>query len=406
MDKRVPLKIRFLVLLARRLHEYGASAYRLEGAVSEASEALGLECDLFSGPTSCLISFLDDSEAEEYHIRTKVIRLEPGQVDLGRLAWTDEIANLVMSGDIDLEEGYRRLQKVATFEHMPLTREVLATVTASGGVAVLLGANLLDLGAALVAGLLMGLLAIGPEAIRKKGAYEAVSALLTTLLVYALAHFLPGLSRELVIMAGLIVLMPGLTLTTAMAELATNHLVSGGARLAGAGVTLLKLTFGVVLGTRLAEVFALTPLAGTQAALPNWAEWAALLLTAWAFTALFHTRLRDMPAALTAALTGYAASKLVAHFFDPDFALFAAGLVVAALGNLYARVLHRPASIFRLPGIILLVPGSLSYRSTTLVFAKDALTGLDMGMAVLVLLSSLVAGQLFGNMLVAPRRSL
>jgi uncharacterized membrane protein YjjB (DUF3815 family) len=282
----------------------------------------------------------------------------------------------------------------------------MATVTASGGVALLLGAKQLDLGAALLAGLLMGLLAIGPESIRKKGAYEAVSALLTTLLVYALGHWLPGLSRELIIIAGLVVLMPGLTLTTAMAELATNHLVSGSARLAGAGVTLLKLTFGVVLGTRLATVFDLTPLPGTQPAMPPWAEWVALLLTAWAFTALFHTRLRDLPAAMIAALTGYGISKLVAHYFDPDFALFAAGLVIASLGNLYARVLRRPASIFRLPGIILLVPGSLGYRSISFVFAHDTLTGLDTGLAVIVLLSSLVAGQLFGNMLVAPRTSL
>jgi uncharacterized membrane protein YjjB (DUF3815 family) len=52
-------------------------------------------------------------------------------------------------------------------------------------------------------------------------------------------------------LAGLIVLMPGLTLTVAMTELSTQHLASGTARLSAAFVTFLGMGFGVAVGNTL-----------------------------------------------------------------------------------------------------------------------------------------------------------
>ena len=60
----------------------------------------------------------------------------------------------------------------------------------------------------------------------------------------------------------------------------------------------------------------------------------------------------------------------------------------------------------RVPGIILLVPGSVGLRSLFFVFERDVYLGLDTAFSLVVLLASLVAGLLFGNVLVSPRRSL
>jgi uncharacterized membrane protein YjjB (DUF3815 family) len=58
------------------------------------------------------------------------------------------------------------------------------------------------------------------------------------------------------------------------------------------------------------------------------------------------------------------------------------------------------------PGIVLLVPGSVGFRSLTFVLERDLIVGLNTAVAVLTVLVALVAGVLFGNLLVPARRNL
>ena len=96
--------------------------------------------------------------------------------------------------------------------------------------------------------------------------FEPVASLMAAALAVVTAQFVSPLSIYVTTLAGLIVLVPGLTLTTAMTELATRDLVSGTARLMGAVLIFLEIGFGVALGwqlTRLAPsplVLAPTPL--------------------------------------------------------------------------------------------------------------------------------------------------
>ena len=86
--------------------------------------------------------------------------------------------------------------------------------------------------------------------------------------------------------------------------------------------------------------------------------------------------------------------------------MFLGGLLLGALANLYARYMHRPGAVIREPGIILLVPGSVGFRSVSYLFERDTTLGMDSFILLITLLISLVAGLLFGDLLVSPRRSL
>src|SRR5207253_10658548 len=77
-------------------------------------------------------------------------------------------------------------------------------------------------------------------------------------------------------LAGLIVLLPGLTLTMAMAELSTRNLLSGVSRLSAALTVLIGMGFGVDMGTRVAIALAGPPRIGNPIHLAWWTEWAAL----------------------------------------------------------------------------------------------------------------------------------
>ena len=92
--------------------------------------------------------------------------------------------------------------------------------------------------------------------------------------------------------------------------------------------------------------------------------------------------------------------------FTPQFGVFLAGVCMAALGNLYARFVGRPGSLVRVPGIILLVPGSVGFQSLWLFAQRDVFPGIDMAVSLVAILACLVAGLLFGDLLVPSRRIL
>ena len=80
---------------------------------------------------------------------------------------------------------------------------------------------------------------------------------------------------------------------------------------------------------------------------------------------------------------------------------------MTAAGNAYARWWHRPGAILRVPGIIMLVPGSASLRGLLeLIQQQDVTAGQDAMLAALNILLALIAGLLSGNLLLPPRRNL
>jgi uncharacterized membrane protein YjjP (DUF1212 family) len=401
------LRALFLIQLARRLHEYGTSAHRLEGAINSVARRLKLDAHVLSTPTSLILS-LTDLEGGSVQMPTRVIRLNPGEINLSKLSHCDDIAERVLAGTIDLEQGYHELEALSDApSKLKRMLTLLSYGLAAGSVAVLLKLSLLDVGVAFVLGIVIGLVAWLSERMRRlAGSFEAVSALLATLTAYGIGALLPHLAAKQVIMASLIVLLPGLSLTIAITELSTQHLMSGTARFAGAMTTLLKLAFGFVLGTELVQLAGLSLRSSVVGGLPGWASWWALPFAAFSFAVLFKARFRDYPLVMLAVAYGYAATRLGSEIFNPDFGVFIAGMLVAAAANLYAIHSNRPGALIRLPGIILLVPGSVGYRSLSFLMEKNLESGLDTGFALMTALISLVAGMLFGNLLVSPRHHL
>lgn len=202
-------------------------------------------------------------------------------------------------------------------------------------------------------------------------------------------------------------MLPGLALTTAVAEVASQQLASGTARFSGALATLLKLTFGAVAGAELAAGLGFqAPSLPAPAPASGPGSWLALLGASFAFAILFRAARRDVPLVMASAWIGYLAAKVGGAIGGAEFAVFFGGLVVSAAANAYARLAGRPGALVRVPGIILLVPGSVGFRGFALVFEHELLLGIDTMFRMLMVLTTLVAGLLFGNLLVPPRRQL
>jgi uncharacterized membrane protein YjjP (DUF1212 family) len=401
-------RVRFVVALARSLHRYGTPAPRLENAVSAVSAMIGLVCNINSNPTSLVFSFREQGGPEAMLSEvTRVVRLDPGNLDLRRLSMADAVVENVLAGALDIDAGYTQLLEIEAMPDRNRWLVVMAFGLISAALAVLLARGWLEVAGSAVIGLIVGAVALACE--RRPNlapSKEAVCALIATLLACAASTLLYPMSVQSVVLASVIVLLPGLALTTAINELATQHLVSGVARFAGAFAVLLKLTFGVVAGTQIGHLFGWTTVASTVTPVPDWVLWPALIGAAFGFAVNFGAARKDFPLVMAAAIGSYLITRYFGTAVGNGAGVFLAALVACAAGNLYARTFHRPGALIRLPGIILLVPGSVGFRSLTHAFERDIFLSLDTGFTLLSILITLVAGLLFGNLLVPPRRSL
>ncbi len=407
---RAPLaaRIGFVVETARRLHLYGTSAPRLESALDKLAARLGLIAQIWSSPTAIIISFRDLEEENPIAEITRVIRLSPGDIDLRHLAEVNEIADKVICGELDIEHGSHLLHTLSDrIGRRAQAHEVLCFGLVSATLAALIRGGWADVIAAGAVGLLVGLIAqLGARSQRLRQALEALAALVATVLATLISLYVAPLTLKTVVLASLIVLFPGMTLTTAVRELSTRHLVSGVARFADAVAILIKLAFGTMAANELCKALGMVPSAAALAPVPDWVVWAALGFGAYAFAVLFRAAPRDFPLVMAAAVTGYAVTYFAGRHFGPEFGVFLAGATMGALSNLYARTTNRPGALVREPGIILLVPGSLGFLSVSLIAGHDVFLGINSAVSVLAILVSLVAGLLFGDLIVAPRRAL
>jgi uncharacterized membrane protein YjjP (DUF1212 family) len=400
-------RVDFVVELAGRLHAYGTTAHRLEGAVVSVAAKLGLECGAWSNPTGMILSFGEAGHGRRDTVR--VVRLSPGETDLYKLCEVDRVAEAVTSGALDLDAGHaalRALDRPGSWRGK--TIQILAFGLTAATVAGLWRLPWLDIATAGLTGLLIGVLDWATHnRPRLKEASDALAAMIAGAVAVLVATYVGALNLNTVIIAALIVLMPGLSLTNAVNELTNQNLVSGTARFAGAMSTILKLAIGMMVALTAAEMFGMQPDIRASRPQPDWVEGLALLLGTYAFAVLFRADRRDYLLVMVSAATGYLISKFVGGEWGSNVGIFVAALAMTAAGNAYARWFNRPGALVRLPGIIMLVPGSASLRGLlALVQQQDMEAGQVAMVAALNILLALIAGLLFGNILIPTRRNL
>jgi len=148
--------------------------------------------------------------------------------------------------------------------------------------------------------------------------------------------------------AALVVLLPGMSLTVAMTELATRNLISGTARLMSAVIVLLELVVGVALGERLAAVLVdvhhVAP-----ASLPEWAQWVALAAASVGVAIVVQAQLRAFGWIVAACAVGYIGSRVGGAWLGIEMGVLVGALALGVTSNIYARWLDRPAQVVQVP---------------------------------------------------------
>jgi uncharacterized membrane protein YjjP (DUF1212 family) len=395
-DERIP----FVLNLASAFHAAGYSTHRIEEALEDIAERLGIAGQFFSTPTSIFSSFGADQ-----HQRTFMLRTRPMPPDLGRMVRVTEIARSVLRGEQRPASGTAELTALAARSEPADLATVAAFGLASGSAARFLGGAGPEVAVAGMAGLVIGFLALGIRRLPNGGrVFELAAASLCSFAVAALGAKVPGFSVPIATLAGLIVLVPGLTLTTAITEIAYDHLSAGTARMAGAFMTFIGIGFGVALGSRVAASLAGHAAAHTPPATPDWTAALALIVSASAFAILLRADRRDITWIVIAAAVAFMATRLGSRLLGPELGVFVGALAIGLGSNLFNRLTERPAVVTLVPGLLTLVPGSVGYRSITALLENQVVAGIDTAFTMVLTAVSLVAGLLTATAIFPERK--
>ena len=392
--------VEFLIRLARALHNYGTPTHQIEDTLDTIAARLGVEAQFLATPTSIMMS-----QGPMAHEQVHLVRVEPGNQDLGRLSEVHDVARCVVRGEWTPRAGIERLETIEI--SAPPYRgaiRILAMGLSSAAAARFLEGGLHDIEAAGLIGLVIGLIGyVGERHVRIMRLFEPLSAFVSSVLAALAARIDGPLSVYLVTLAGIIILLPGFTLTLAMTELSNRHLVAGTARLFGAFTTLVTLAIGVAIGgTLMTTVLGATP-TPPPGDLPGWTLAVALFAAPLGFAVLLAALPRDVPWIMITCGLGFAGTRAGGVVLGPELGVFVGAVVVGLAGSVYGHVARRPPAVLRVPGILLLVPGSIGFRGLTALLDKQVVPGVETAFRMITIAVALAAGLLIASV-VAPSR--
>lgn len=408
MDKDEFTQIRkFLLKLGKMLHKYETPSFRLEAFLSEIAEYLGVHASFISTPTSLSVTLWSDRHEDEYNHHA---RMQPGELDLNALSRTDELAQKLLRGEMSLAEADTALDEIDAMGS-PYNNAItgVAFSLSTSAFAMLMGASWREALFSGVLGLLVYIWTLWADRSKRVSLMlEPIASFSVGFCACAIGYyFAPGYNIWLVILSSLIILVPGLSLTIGLAELSSRNLVSGSARVMDATMQLFKLYFGAFLGISLGyNVFGEQPLL-TYEPFPAWVRWVAVFMLCIGLIAIFRTRFKHIPWAISATLIAYGATLLSSAYLEFGLGTFVGAFALGVFSNAFTRLANAPSTIAGMHGLIVLVPGSKTYIGlNAFISGQDFIKADHIGQEIFLILMSLVAGLIFANVALPSKKAL
>ena len=237
--------IRLICTAAQMVLENGGETYRVEETAMRMATGLGLtDVNIVAFPTSIYVNVGD---------RCRIRRITRRGTNTTRLAQINDISRKVEHGEMDASQAEYALEEIAANPGWRQITLIAAYGMSAASIALLFGGNL---GALLIA-LFIGMLV---QAIEPLFAHMAMGKLifnftggfLTAALAQAAAHIVSYGSVNAAIIGGIMPLLTGLLMTTAVRDTMYGDLVSGICRAVEALLLAGCVALGVFVGLKLA----------------------------------------------------------------------------------------------------------------------------------------------------------
>ncbi|MDB2384666.1 threonine/serine exporter family protein [Endozoicomonas sp.] len=399
-------KYRFIMKLGSALHAYGIQAFRLEAHLQNVSETLGLHGSFLMTPTSLTFVF---STPDKQNDHTHVVRVQPGSIDLGKLADINQVVKGLVADEISVVQAHIRLNEIEA--EKPLYSYLMTLVAygaSSGAFAMMIGADWLNIFFATVLGIVCFLFVYLSQIISRMAAgLEPMVAMVNGFIAVGVYSLAPGLHVPLVVLSSIIIFIPGLSITLGLSELAARELLSGTTRLMDAIMLLFKLYFGAMLGIAVGSLLWGEMAIPTPQAMPVWITWLSVLPLAGSLSVVFNARRADAIWGVLSGLLAYFTTAVGIMILGDALGYFIGAFAVGIYANLYATLKKSPASIVFLQGVVVLVPGSKTYMGLNSLITGYSIVGdPNLGSQTFLIFMSIVAGIIFANIVFSPRHSL
>ncbi|HEY4438978.1 MAG TPA: threonine/serine exporter family protein [Candidatus Elarobacter sp.] len=402
MDEPRDDRTALLLALGRGLHQAGLSTDALEDVLHDVAVASGVALQVNVLPTSMILAV-----GTGFTQRVVVLRLDPGKLHLRKLAQLETVVDAVRRGLAPGEAlaAVTQIDTAARPDHPLVT--VGAYAVLATGTALLIGGQPGDVAASAVAGTAIGIIgALAQRSQRVDRVFEISAAFVATVIIALWERAVAPVALYVVLVAAIVQLLPGYSLTTALGELANRNVVSGTARLGGVFVTLLSLGCGFALGSAVGgPTLMSSPTIG--AASTTWfSSLGAGALMALGIALILHARARDVGWIVVAALATIAISRLFALFGITVAAPFLTAFALGLATIFAARYLRIPRSVVLVPALLVLVPGSISYESLLSIFQQaDTTDAVSLASRALLTAILIVAGFLTSQLAAAAART-
>ncbi|KAF9346728.1 hypothetical protein BGX26_001759 [Mortierella sp. AD094] len=345
--------------------------------------------------------------APSHRIEQAMEAIVPRGSRWGGLAQVHKIARALVNGEMEPAEGLAALKAVNSQKPLYNMWIILASFAVLSGVIapLVFKGSWYDMLVGMGLGGIVGLTTLMAS---HYSVYSSVFEVSTSILVAFVAKALRDyVCFTGVVLSAIVMLLPGLSLTTAIMELSSRCIISGSVRMFYSLMYCLFLGFGISIGSNLWDAIN-EPLPGDMKmgychpATEPW-RWILFPLMGISISIQLHASPRQWPVMVICSSVGYNVSEL-AGLYWPHSAHIAAAVsafVVGLLGNIYERMTHELAFVPILGAILLIVPGGMGVRSTLLLLDQSGNAGQGTAFALQMILVALgIAVGLFASILV------
>jgi uncharacterized membrane protein YjjB (DUF3815 family) len=240
---------------------------------------------------------------------------------------------------------------------------------------------------------------------------EPMSALCVSICSGIFHYFVPESCYFTIILSSVIWILPGLSLTIAIMELSTRNMISGTSRMFYSFLILLELGFGIEFGTKLVFWTSISLATAQNQCLnsPVNPLWFFLLFfgTAIPFVILFEAHPNQWPPMMVSASLAIIISYFGQLKLDTYSVSFISSFAIGIFGTIYSRFSKKPSMVTILPGIMMLVPGSIGVRGISeMMLSGDVVSGISFSFEMMTISLSITVGLLFAHLIVYPKKVL
>lgn len=378
-------------------HAYIASGgplSRLEDDLSGLGKSLGFKSEVFATPTGVFVTAID--AAGKPH--STIARIRQGGVNLEKLCWLESIMQDIRSGKINLETANRILNS-RHFRKQAYTSLQMFIAAFVAGFAISFpayGRIVGAIGSGLIAALVWWVTNPGLSTRIQSAIFrEFIGCMFALSGAFALQQLYAS-PFDAYSIGGIVMLLPGLTLTSAIAELAEQNLISGTAKFMQAVLTLLALGLAFLLfsdltvALKLPDIVLDTPRIQLNALVSS----LFMFISMVGFGVIFKVPRKSLP---WAALTGVLGWVTFGFVSDPNYmaaAPFVAAFVVGFLALALSKAFKVPSQVFSVPGIISLLPGMIALTSFQSFALGKETRGIELAFHVALVSGSITFGLL------------